>query len=185
LQEPGRRDPDLCGVDAAEADRLWADWIDQPASAAERNLFEIRGVAQLTGGEEGLPSRLVHFAALVVRQTPCVGADLVGVAHLVAVCRMGRNGDRVERSRAGISDLQGAAPKRGVQRTRLRGHGLPCCRGDRGHAQRWRKRGANGQAGTAEQLAAAQGGTGRRRRRSRAGFGCNSRMINHGALPLL
>jgi hypothetical protein len=67
-------------------------------------------------------------------------------------------GIAIERARAGLSDLEGTAPERGVQRSRVRAHGLRCCRGDGGHAQRRRKHGADRDAGAAKQSTAGQGG---------------------------
>ena len=45
----------------------------------------------LASGIEGLPCRLLHFAAFVVRQAPWIGTDLVGVARLIAIRRVGRD----------------------------------------------------------------------------------------------
>ena len=42
--------------------------IDQFARAAEWDFLEISGLARLASGIEGMPCRLFHFAAFVVRQ---------------------------------------------------------------------------------------------------------------------
>ena len=65
-----RRYRNLSRVYAAETDGLCAKGVDQFARAAERDFFEISGIARLAGGLEGLPCRLFHFAAFVVRQAP-------------------------------------------------------------------------------------------------------------------
>ena len=65
-----RRYPNLSRVYAAETDGQCAYGIDQFARAAERDFLEISGIARLASGIEGLPCRLLHFAAFVVRQAP-------------------------------------------------------------------------------------------------------------------
>jgi hypothetical protein len=85
-----QRYPNLSRVYAAKTDGLCAYGIDQFASAAERDFLEISGIARLASGIECLPCRLFHFAAFVVRQAPWIGTDLVGVARLIAIRRVGR-----------------------------------------------------------------------------------------------
>src|SRR5215212_11207414 len=65
-----RRYRNLSRVYAAETDGQCAYGVDQFASAAERDFLEISGIARLASGLEGLPCRLLHFAASVVRQAP-------------------------------------------------------------------------------------------------------------------
>src|SRR5215212_1736533 len=65
-----RRYRNLSRVYAAETDGQCAYGIDQFASARERDFLEISGIARLASGIEGLPCRLFHFAAFVVRQPP-------------------------------------------------------------------------------------------------------------------
>jgi hypothetical protein len=120
----------LRGVYAAEADRQCANGIDYFASATERDFLEIGGIARLGRGIEGLPCRWFHFAAFVVRQAPCIGTDLVGVARLIAIGRMGRDGNLLIGARADLSDLIGATLERGIERSRVRGDSLRRCRGD-------------------------------------------------------
>jgi hypothetical protein len=162
--------PDLSGVYAAETDRQRADWIDYLASAAKWDFLEVSGITRLTSSIESLPCRRVHFAAFVVRQAPGIGTDLVGVARLIAIGRVERDGNLLVGTRADLSDLIGTALERRVERSRLWVNSLRRCRGDRGHAQRRREHDASGDAGCTEQPAAGQGGMGRQRRRSRVGF---------------
>ena len=62
------------------------------ANATEGDFLKIGGIARFACGGESLPCRRVHFAALVVRQAPRVGADLIAVAGFIAISRVRRMG---------------------------------------------------------------------------------------------
>ena len=99
------------GVMPARLTASGADRVAQPARAAERDLLEVGRVARLAGVEKGPPRRRVYLAARVVRQGPRVGADLVGVARLVAV--VGVRGD------GGLADLRAQASRTSTARRRM------------------------------------------------------------------
>ena len=125
----------------------------------------------IIAGPEGSDRPERHVAMINAERSPTfyrldsAEHDLVGVARLIAIRRVGRDGNFLVVARADLSDFEGAALERRVERLRVRVHRLRRGRGDLACSAETQARRRRPDAGPAEQRAASNRGGWRGRRR--------------------